>query len=330
LISEGRTMHAIVVEQTGGPEVLTWQERPEPRPGPGELTIRVTASGVNFADIQRRRGGYRGGPPPFVPGLDCVGTVLALGAGVTEFRVGERVAAFPEDGGYTEIARAKTVLTYALPDGVSDEAASASTMLVTAYNLLTMVVRLQRGESVAISAAAGGVGTIAIQMARALGAGTIVAVAGGAEKVTVAREAGADVTIDHRADDVPARVKSAVGEAGVDVVLDSVAGPMFAALFPVLAPFGRYAVYGMASGEPGRVASNDLHMANRAVLGYSTGGYRAARPAALRPGMQAAFDLVARGAVKVLVGASYPLREAAEAQRFVESRASHGKVLLIP
>jgi NADPH2:quinone reductase len=265
-----------------------------------------------------------------VPGLDCVGTILALGAGVTDFRVGQRVAAFPEDGGYTEIARAKTVLTYALPDAVSDEAASASTMLVTAYNTLTMAGRLQRGESVAISAAAGGVGTIAIQMAHALGAGTVVAIAGGSEKLAVAREVGADTTIDHTIADVPARVKAAVGDAGVDVVLDSVAGPIFAALFPVLAPFGRYVVYGMASGEPGRAASNELHMSNRAVLGYSTGGYRAARPAALRPGMQAALDLVASGKVKVLIGARYPLRDAAEAQRHVESRASTGKVLLLP
>jgi NADPH2:quinone reductase len=323
-------MHAIVVERTGGPEVLTWQARPDPTPGPDEVTIRVTASGINFADIQRRRGGYRGGPPPFTPGLDCAGTVLAVGAGVTQFRVGQRVAAFPEDGGYTEIARAKTVLTYALPEAVSDEAGASLTMLVTAHNLLVQSARLQQGESVLITAAAGGVGTIAIQMARALGAGTILAVAGGPEKLAVARDSGADVTIDHRSDDIAARVKDATEGRGVDVVLDSVAGELFAAIFPVLAPFGRYAVYGLASGEPGHVTSDALHMTNRAVIGYSTGGYRAARPAALRPGVDGAFDLVARGAVKVLVGASYPLREAAEAQRFVESRASHGKVLLIP
>jgi NADPH2:quinone reductase len=323
-------MHAIVVHETGGPEVLRWEERPDPTPGPGEVTIDVTASGINFADIQRRRGGYRGSPPPFVLGLDCVGTIRALGAGVTDFRVGQRVAAFPEDGGYTEIARAKTVLTYPLPDAVSDEAASASTMLVTAYNLLTMVTRLQRGESVAISAAAGGVGTIAIQMAKHLGAGKVVAIAGGADKLAIARDAGADVAIDHRSEDVAARVKDALGGAGVDVVLDSVAGEMFTALFSVLAPFGRYAVYGMASGEPGRAASNELHMSNRAVLGYSTGGYRAARPEPLQPGMMAALDLVASGAVKVVIGARYAMRDAADAQRHVESRNSYGKVLLVP
>jgi len=323
-------MHAIVVERTGGPEVLTWQARPDPTPGPDEVTIRVTASGVNFADIQRRRGGYRGGPPPFTPGLDCAGTVLAVGVGVTEFRVGQRVAAFPEDGGYTEIARAKTVLTYALPDTVPDEAGASLTMLVTAYNLLVHAARLQKGESVLITAAAGGVGTIAIQMARAMVAGSILAVAGGPEKLAVARDSGANVTIDHLSDDIAARVKDATEGVGADVVLDSVAGELFATIFPVLAPFGRYAVYGMASGSPGQVTSDALHMSNRAVIGYSTGGYRALRPAALRPGVWGALELVASGAVKVLVGASYPLREAAEAQRFVESRASHGKVLLIP
>jgi len=161
-------------------------------------------------------------------------------------------------------------------------------------------------------------------------AGSILAVAGGPEKLAVARDSGANVTIDHLSDDIAARVKDATEGVGADVVLDSVAGELFATIFPVLAPFGRYAVYGMASGSPGQVTSDALHMSNRAVIGYSTGGYRALRPAALRPGVWGALELVASGAVKVLVGASYPLREAAEAQRFVESRASHGKVLLIP
>ena len=305
---------------------MEWTERPDPKPGPSEVTIRVALSGVNFADIMRRRGGYRGGPPPFVPGLDCTGTIIAVGSAVTELKAGQRVAAFPEDGGYTEIAIARDVLTYPVPDGVPDEAAASLTMLVTAYNTLAMSARLERGESVLIHSAAGGVGSLAIQVARALGAGTIVAVAGGAEKVAFAQSLGADIVIDHTTEDVAARLEPIGGK--IDVVLDAVGGETFNATIPLLAEYGRYCIYGQASGEPGEVFTNVLHSGNRSVIGYTTGGYRASRPERLRPGVEGAFDLVCEGAVKVIVGAKYPLRDAAEAHRHVESRASHGKTLL--
>jgi NADPH2:quinone reductase len=319
-------MHAIVVPRNGDASVLEWTERPDPKPGPSEVAIRVTLTGVNYADIMRRRGGYRGGPPPFVPGLDCVGTVTAVGSGVSGITVGERVAAFPEDGGYTEIAIARDVLTYPVPDGVPDEAAASLTMLVTAYNTLVMCARLERGETVLIHSAAGGVGSLAIQCARALGADTIVAVAGGPEKVAFAHSLGADIVVDHTTDDLAAKLEPIGGK--VDVVLDAVGGETFNSTIPLLAEFGRYCIYGQASGEPGEVFTNVLHAGNRAVLGYSTGGYRASRPERLRAGVEGAFDLVSEGLVKVFVGARYPLRDAAEAHRHVESRASHGKTLL--
>ncbi|MDB5040304.1 MAG: qor [Candidatus Eremiobacteraeota bacterium] len=324
-------MHAIVVERFGDPSVLEWREVPDPVPGPGELAIRVTATGVNFADIMRRQGGYRGAPPPFTPGLDCVGTVVAVGEGAHEFRVGQRVAAFPDTGSYAEIVLARPVLTYAVPDGVPDEAAASLTILVTAYNVLAAVARLQRGESVVITSGAGGAGSTAIQMARALGAGRIIATAGGAQKAAVAREAGADVAIDHTSvADLAAAVREANDGRAADVIIDAVAGDTFAQLIPALATFGRYVIYGMAAGKPGTVTTDVLHTGNRAVLGYTTGGYRAERPEALRPGVEAAFRMVAEGKVHVAAGKSFALRDAAEAQRFVESRASTGKVLLIP
>jgi NADPH2:quinone reductase len=322
-------MHAIVVERYGDASVLEWREVPDPVPGLGQVTIRVGRTGVNFADVMRRRGGYRGGPPPFTPGLDCAGTVLAVGAGVTELRPGQRVAAFPDDGGYAEIALARPVLTYPVPDGVSDDAAAALTVLVTAYNLLTQAGRLQRGESVLVHSAAGGVGSTLLQMARALGAGRIVGTAG-ARKLAIVREAGADVALDADAEDLAERVLAETGGRGADLVLDAVGGALFARSLPALAPFGRYAIYGQASGAPGELKTDSLHQGNRALVGYSTGGYRAARPEALRPGVEGAFALVASGAVSVLIGARYALRDAADAQRHVESRASHGKVLLAP
>lgn len=323
-------MRAIIVEDFGDASVLQWREQPDPVPGPGELTIRVTASGVNFADIQRRRGGYRGAPPPFTPGLDCAGTVAAIGPGVEGFTVGQRVAAFPDSGGYTEIALARPVLTYALPDGVSDEDGASVTMLVTAYNLLTMAGKLQRGEHVLVHAAAGGVGSIAVQIARALAAGTIIATAGGPEKVKLAKEYGADVVIDYRAEPIAEKVLAATGNHGVDVVLDAVAGETTAQTLPAFAEGGRYCIYGMSSGQPAMFPSNVLHTGNRAAIGYTTGGYRASHPEVLRPSVEAAFALVGQGKVKVHVGARFALRDAADAHRHVESRASHGKVVLTP
>jgi NADPH2:quinone reductase len=323
-------MHAIIVENYGDASVLQWREQPDPTPGPGEVTIRVSASGVNFADIQRRRGGYRGAPPPFTPGLDCAGTIAAVGPGVEGLKVGQRVAAFPDSGGYAEMVVARPVLTYVLPDGVSDEEGASVTMLVTAYNLLTMAGKLQRGERVLIHSAAGGVGSIAVQMARELGAGTIIATAGGPEKAKLAREYGAGVVIDYRSEPIPEKVLAATGGRGVDVVLDAVAGDTTAQSLPALAEGGRYCIYGMASGQPGMFLSNVLHTGNRSALGYTTGGYRNSHPEVLRPGVEAAFKLVSEGKVKVVVGARYPLRDAAEAHRHVESRASTGKVVLTP
>jgi NADPH2:quinone reductase len=169
-----------------------------------------------------------------------------------------------------------------------------------------------------------------VQVARALGAARIIGTAGGAEKTKIARDAGADVVIDYTGEDLGARVRAETANKGVDVVLDAVAGDVFTQSLPLVAPFGRYCIYGMASGKPGEAKSNELHNSNRAVLGYSTGGYREARPEGLREGVSSAFALVKSGAVKILVGARYALREAAEAHRLVESRASHGKVLLTP
>jgi NADPH:quinone reductase len=323
-------MLAIEVQQLGDPDVLVYRELPEPRPGPGELAIRVTRTGVNFADVMARRGRYHGGQqPPFVPGLDCAGVVTALGEGVQGFRVGERVAAFPA-GSYAEVVVAPAVLTYSLDERVTDDDAAALLMLVTAYNVLTLAGRLQPGETVLVSAGAGGVGSTAIQIARALGAGTILATVGSDEKRAIALRAGADHVFRYDADDVAAAVREATGGAGADVILDSVAGDAFAVHLAVLAPFGRLVAFGIASGSPGTVRSSDLHPSNRAVVGYSSGSYRKLRPAALRPAADASLRLAAEGKVHVLAGARFPLREAAAAHRLVESRASHGKVLLEP
>lgn len=322
-------MHAIVVDAVGEPGVLQWKEVPDPKPGPGQVAIKVALTSVNFADVQQRRGtGAAVAKTPFTPGLDCMGTVLALGEGVKDLRVGQRVAAAPDSGSYAEIVLARDILTVPVDDAISDEAAASSTVLVTAYNLLTLVGRLQRGESVLIHAAAGGVGSTAVQMAKRLGAGKIFATAGGEQKVKIARELGADVAIDYVKDDFAKAIGNATGGAGVDVVLDAVGGEVFVKGLPVLANFGRYCVYGQSSGVPGSLTTDVLHRSNRAVLGYSSGHYRRNRPAAIRPAIEAALQMAKDGGIKILGGGRFPLREAAKAHQLVESRASTGRIFL--
>ena len=322
-------MRAIVLDQFGPASVMALREVDTPRPGPRQVAIKVSKTGVNFADIQLRRGGYsRGGKPPFTPGLDCVGTVIEAGAEVSELRVGQRVAAFPDGGSYADIVLAQPALTYPLPDAVSDDEASALTMLVTAFNIITMAGRMVRGETVLVHAGAGGVGAIAIQLAKRLGAGTVIATVGSASKLAFAKAQGADIVINYRDQEIGASLHSATGGKGVDLILDSVVGPVFEGSFEALAPFGRYVVYGAASGEPASALTSALHQTNRAIIGYSTGSYRRLRPEALRPSVTAILALVAQDEVAVPIGGRFALESVVQAHEFVESRASMGKIVI--
>lgn len=325
-------MKAVVITAIGGPEVLDYHDQPDPRPGQGEVLIKTEATSVNFADILMREGRYHAPvTPPAIPGLDVTGTVVQVGPGVGGVQAGQRVSAFSGRGTYAEYVVAPAVLTWPVPEGVDVEAAAAfPTLGITAYNLLTLVTRLQEGESVLIHAAAGGVGTTAVQLARFLGAGTVIGTVGSDEKRALPAELGCNHIINYRQEDFANRVMELTEGRGVDIILDSVAGPSFGKNFECLAPFGRLGVYGIASGEPGRVASDQLHSSNRAVLGYSSGHYRHHRPKALRPPGDAVIELLRLGKLRFIIGGRFPLREAAAAQELVESRRSTGKVLLFP
>jgi NADPH2:quinone reductase len=322
-------MHAIEVSELGDASVLKWVEKPDPTPAADEVAIRVAYTGVNFADIQARRGSYHGGEkPPFIPGLDCSGTITAVGSGVKDFRVGQRVAAFPFGGAYAEVVTAKEALCYALPDDVSDQAAASILMLVTAYNTIVLAGRMQKGDTILIHAAAGGVGSTAVQIARVLGAGKIFATAGDPEKISIAHNCGADMAINYNTEDFAERIKTETGGKGVDVILDSVAGDVFTHGMPILANYGRYVIYGKASGKPGTIETDMLHSSNRAVLGYSSGAMRKQRPEGLRPAADATLKMVAEKQIRPLIGETFALKDASKAHQLVESRASHGKTLL--
>jgi NADPH2:quinone reductase len=322
-------MHAIVVEHTGGPEQLLWVERPEPVPGPGQIAVRIALTSVNFADIQARRGAGVT-KTPFTPGLDGMGTVVAIGSGVTRVKPGDRVSVNPDDGSYAEVVLAREELVFPVSAEISDEAAASVTVLVTAWNMLHMVARVQPDETVLVHAAAGGVGSVLVQMAKAHGVARIFATAGSAEKLEIARGFGADVAIDYTRDDFAQIVSDETKTRGVDVIFDALGGETFAKGLGVLAPFGRHVVYGQSGGGPGALTTDLLHRTNRAVLGYSSGHYRRNRPLKLALAVEKSFELVAAGKVRILEGGRFGLRDCGQAQELVLSRKSTGRVFLTP
>ncbi|BCJ86756.1 quinone oxidoreductase family protein [Effusibacillus dendaii] len=325
-------MNGVVITKFGGPEVLEYQKLPVPQPGPNQVLIKTAAIGINFADIKSREGHYHGaGQPPFVPGLDVAGTIEAVGPGVEEFAVGQRVIAFPETGSYSEYTIAQTVLTYKLPDAVDFETAAACpTISITSYNLLHELTRIRPGETVLIHAAAGGIGTTAIQLAKIFGAGKIIGTVGSEEKADFAKRVGADYVINYRTEDFAKRALELTDGKGVDVILDSVAGDVFERGLSCLATFGRIAVFGHFSGQPGTVQTTALHASSRCVLGYSMGTNRRYRPAVLRDSAEAILRLLAEGKLQMYIDNKFPLKEAAAAQQVIEQRKNKGKILLLP
>lgn len=323
-------MRAIVVEAYGGPEVLQVREMPAPRPAPGQVLITVAYAGVNYAEVQMRRGMY-GGAVPFVPGLEVSGHVAALGEGVVGLHVGQPVAAFTVTGGYAEQVVAPALLTFPLatPDGVVELTAAAGfpTIVPTAYALLHEVARLQTGESVLVHAAAGGVGTVVAQVARYLGAGRVYGTVGSPEKVAYARQFAYDAV--YLREGFVAAVREATDGMGVNVALDSVGGAVFTESIAVLAPLGRIVRFGNASGAPDPItATGEFMTGNTGVLDFNSIGLSLSAPARYAAIAADALRLLRSGAVRLDLTDILPLEHAAEAHRRLEDRTSTGKFLL--
>jgi len=248
-------MKAIKVREPGGPEVLRLEDIETPEPGEGQVLIKVEVAGVNYADVGVRRGirfGPHGAEMPLTPGFEAAGTIAALGEGLEGPPEGTRVAAVLESGGYAEYAVADADTVVEVPEGVDFHTASAALLVqgITAYGVLHDAARLQRGESVLVQAAAGGVGSLAVQFARLAGASTIVGTAGSDEKREIVLSLGADHAVDYGREDWTEQVIEATGGKGVDVVLESVGGEAGARAFECLAPLGRLVMFGAASGRP--------------------------------------------------------------------------------
>ncbi|MFJ1587115.1 zinc-binding alcohol dehydrogenase family protein [Streptomyces sp. NPDC088197] len=321
-------MRAIVFEQYGGPEVLRLADVPRPSPGPGEVTVDVAWAGVNFADVKARAEGYRVEALPFRPGLEVSGLIREVGPDVTDFTPGQEVAAFLDGGGYAETALAPAATVFALPAGLDlRTGATLPSVLPTAYALLHEVGRLREGDTVLVQGAAGGVGTVAGQLARLGGAAAVYGVVSSLDKADHALKSGYDEVFMAATFDTD--VRAATGGRGVDIALDPVGGETFRRTLGTLGRFGRLVSFGNAgSEEPWRIGPADTYPLGLSVSGFSVLGMAAQEPQRLRRIADAAFRTVTDGDVELPVSAEFPLERAAEAHRLLESRRSTGKLLL--
>jgi NADPH2:quinone reductase len=326
------TMRAVRMHRHGGPEEMIVDEIPVPQPAPTQVLIRVHAAGVNWADAHRRRGMFYPQPTvlPFTMGGEFAGVIEAVGAEVSRFREGDAVFALHNGGGYAEYAVAEESALIAAPAGL-DPALGVALVVqgLSAVAILKDCARLQPRESVFVQAAAGGVGLLAVQLAKIYGAGTVIASASTEEKRAVTREHGADVAVDCTADGWAEEAREALGGSGVDVVLEMTGGEVFAKSLDLLADFGRMVVYGLASGE-GSPMRLDHHIGrNIAVRTFYLEPYLS--DAQFRSQTMAELaSFVTDGRLTPVVGGRYPLEEAHELHRRMEARATFAKLLVVP
>jgi len=322
---------AIRIHETGGPEVLSWEEVAVGAPGPGEVKIRHTAIGLNFIDVYHRTGLYPLASLPAIPGMEGAGVVEACGSGVEEFAPGDRVAyAGLPPGAYAEERLIPAHRLVAIPEGIEDRQAAAMMLKgLTAHYLLRRTFRVAEGDTILFHAAAGGVGLIACQWAKALGA-TVIGTAGSAEKAELARAHGCDHVILYRGEDVATKVRELTGGEGVPVVYDSVGQATFLASLDALRPLGMLVSFGNASGplppfESGLLAQKgSLFFTRPSLMTYT------AKREDLLWGARELFEAVLSGAVRIEVNQSYPLSEVARAHRDLEARKTTGSTVLLP
>ena len=316
-------MRAIQIEAFGGPEVLQLvEDLPVPTPGPEEVLVRVSRAGMNFADTHQRHDQYVARQElPMIPGAEV--------AGVRE-DTGERVVALVGHGGYAEYVAAPGARCFPIPDGVSDETALALLIQgLTAWHLYRTAGRVQRGETVVVHAAAGGVGSLAVQLGRHLEAGRVIATASSEDKRRLALELGADAAVDSEGEGLADRLREANHGNDVDVVFDMAGGRVFEQSFDALAPFGRIVVCGIATREQNEIRTGKLLRTSRTVSGFWV-FHTLERPSMVDDALAHLFALVRNGELRVVVGGTYPLSAAAEAQTALAERRTQGKLVLDP
>lgn len=314
-------MKAIQITEFGGPEVMELVDLPEPVAGPGETLVRIRRTGVNYADTHATRNDYLAAQElPLIPGSEFVG----------ETPDGRRVAAIVPNGAYAELAAVPDEMLVPIPDEVDDEQAAG--MLIqglTADAILRISGRMQPGESVVIAAAAGGTGSLAVQVARAMGAGNIIALASSDEKRELTLSLGADVALDSRSDKLKDEILEANGGKPVDVVLEMAGGQAFEDCLRALAPFGRLVTFGIASREENTVKTGHLMRHSRAVIGFWM-VHLLMQPELAAECLERVLGAAARGELKTVIGGTYALEDARQVHRDLAARRTMGKILLDP
>ncbi|HEX5771934.1 MAG TPA: NAD(P)H-quinone oxidoreductase [Nocardioidaceae bacterium] len=323
-------MRAVIASEPGGPEVLTLTELPDPVPDAGEVVIDVAATAVNRADTLQRRGNYP--PPPGasdVLGLECSGTISAVGADVTDLKVGDEVCALLAGGGYAEKVLVPAGQVMPVPQGVDLETAGAlPEVACTVWSNVFMVAGLQPGETLLVHGGAGGIGNMAIQLGKALGA-RVITTAGTPEKLDLCRELGADVAVNYREQDFVEEVKAATDGHGADVILDNMGAKYLDRNVSALATEGRLVIIGMQGGVKGELHIGKLLAKRGAVIATSLRSRPVEEKAAICSAVvEHVWPLVADGAVRTIVHTTVPLAEAARAHELMESGDHVGKIVL--
>ncbi|QOV37048.1 NAD(P)H-quinone oxidoreductase [Streptomyces ferrugineus] len=324
-------MHAITIPEPGGPEALVWDEVPDAVAGEGEVLVEVTAGAVNRADILQRQGFYN--PPPGTspyPGLECSGRIAEVGPGVSGWAVGDEVCALLAGGGYAEKVAVPAGQLLPVPKGLSlTQAAALPEVVCTVWSNVFMVAHLRPGETLLVHGGSSGIGTMAIQLAKAVGA-RVAVTAGSKEKLDRCAELGADILINYREQDFVAEVKEATDGAGADVILDNMGAKYLDRNVQALAVNGRLAIIGMQGGVKGELNIGAL-LAKRGAISATS---LRARPLAEKAAIVAAvrehvWPLVEAGHVRPVVDRELPMSEASEAHRVLEESGHVGKVLLV-
>ena len=322
-------MRAVIVTEPGGPDALTVADLPDPEPGPGEVLLKVAATAVNRADTMQRQGFYP--PPPGasdVLGLECSGTVAALGEGVTGWAVGDEVCALLTGGGYAELVAVPAGQLMPVPDGIDlVTAGSIPEVACTVWSNLFMIAGLQPGERLLVHGGSGGIGTFAIQLASAL-ATKVFATAGTTEKLAACADLGADVTINYRDEDFVEVLREA---GGADVILDNMGAKYLGRNVEALATEGRLVVIGMQGGTKGELDLGGLMRKRGAVIATTLRSRPAEEKAVIAASVvEHVWPLVADGQVRPIVHATMPLDRVADAHRLMEESSHIGKIVLTP
>jgi NADPH2:quinone reductase len=322
-------MKAIRIHAPGGPEVMRLEEVPDPEPGPGEAVVRMEATGINFIEIYQRKGQYPR-QTPFTPGEEGAGTVVAVGEGVTQLRVGDRVASETLKGTYAELSKTRAERLVRLPDGVASRLGAAVMLQgITAHYLATSTYPVQPGDRVLIHAAAGGVGLLLCQIAKRRGA-WVVGTTSTPEKAKLAHDAGADEVILYTRQDFVAEVKRLTSGKGVRVVYDSVGKTTFDGSLDCLVPRGMMVLFGQSSGPVPPVDPQVLNRKGSLFLTRPTIAHYAGAPEELNARASELLGWIADGWLRVHIDREFPLGDAPAAHSALEARQTVGKLLLVP